>query len=166
MPCLPKRCRNFSFYVAYSRKPKSFINLRSRKAKTWKQYFPLMLTRTSRHARYYGLYARNGGTCKGADSVCMSTWQQQDVSDETGVDITPLDAKAVRFNFLRFIINNITDAQFCDVEATHTHTLSLRLYSPLDLGSFFSFLILYTLDGTPLMGDQPGARTLPIYRTT
>jgi hypothetical protein len=36
----------------------------------------------------------------------------------------------------------------------------------LDLGPFFSFLILYTVDRTPWMGDQPVARPLPTQRTT
>jgi hypothetical protein len=36
--------------------------------------------------------------------------------------------------------------------------LSLWLYSPLALGHFFTFLILYTVGTTPLMGDQPVAR--------
>jgi hypothetical protein len=36
----------------------------------------------------------------------------------------------------------------------------------LDLGSFFSFLILYTVGMTPWTGDQPVARTLPTHRTT
>jgi hypothetical protein len=36
----------------------------------------------------------------------------------------------------------------------------------LDLGHFFSFLILYTVGTTPWTGDQPVARHLPTYRTT
>jgi hypothetical protein len=36
----------------------------------------------------------------------------------------------------------------------------------LYLGRFFSFLILYTVSGTPWMGDQPVARPLPTHRTT
>jgi hypothetical protein len=40
-------------------------------------------------------------------------------------------------------------------------------YSPLlDLGRFFSFLILYTVCMTPWTGDQPVARPLPTHRTT
>jgi hypothetical protein len=45
-------------------------------------------------------------------------------------------------------------------------SLSLRLYSPLDLGRFFSFLILNTVGRTPWTGDQPVARPLPTHRTT
>jgi hypothetical protein len=42
----------------------------------------------------------------------------------------------------------------------------LWLYSPLlDLGRFFSFLILYTVGRTPWMGDRPVARPLPAHRT-
>jgi hypothetical protein len=49
--------------------------------------------------------------------------------------------------------------------------LSLYVYlwlcSPLlDLGCFFSFLILYTVGRTPWTGDQPVARPIPTYRTT
>jgi hypothetical protein len=36
----------------------------------------------------------------------------------------------------------------------------------LDLGRFFSFLIVYTVGGTPWTGDQPVARLLPTHRTT
>jgi hypothetical protein len=47
-----------------------------------------------------------------------------------------------------------------------TRSLSLWLYSPLlDLGSFFNFLILYTVGRTPLTGDQPVARPLPSTNT-
>jgi hypothetical protein len=42
---------------------------------------------------------------------------------------------------------------------------SLWLYSPLDLGRFLSFLILYTVGRTPWTGDEPVARPLPTYRT-
>jgi hypothetical protein len=40
------------------------------------------------------------------------------------------------------------------------------LYRPFDLDRFFRFLILYTVDGIPRMGDQPVARPLPTHRTT
>jgi hypothetical protein len=36
----------------------------------------------------------------------------------------------------------------------------------LDLGRFFSFLILYAVGRTPLTGDQPVSRPLPTHRTT
>jgi hypothetical protein len=45
-------------------------------------------------------------------------------------------------------------------------SLSLWLCSPLDLGLFFSFLILYTISRTPWTGDQPVARPVPTHRTT
>jgi hypothetical protein len=45
-------------------------------------------------------------------------------------------------------------------------SLSLWLCSPLDLGHFFRFLILYTVGRTPWTGDQPVARPLPTHRTT
>jgi hypothetical protein len=39
-------------------------------------------------------------------------------------------------------------------------------YSPLvDLGSFFSFLIFYTVGRTPWTGDQPVAKPLSAHRT-
>jgi hypothetical protein len=37
-------------------------------------------------------------------------------------------------------------------------SLSLRLYSHLDLGHFLSFLILHTVGRTPWRGDQPIAK--------
>jgi hypothetical protein len=45
-------------------------------------------------------------------------------------------------------------------------SLSLWLYSPLELGRFFSFLILHTFSRTPWTGDQTVARPLPTHRTT
>jgi hypothetical protein len=36
----------------------------------------------------------------------------------------------------------------------------------LDFGSFFSFLIMYTVGMPPWMSDQPVARPLPTHRTT
>jgi hypothetical protein len=46
-------------------------------------------------------------------------------------------------------------------------SIYLWFYSPLlDLGRFFSFLILYTVGRTPWMGDQPVARSLPTHRIT
>jgi hypothetical protein len=45
--------------------------------------------------------------------------------------------------------------------------LLLWFYSLLlDLGRFFSSLILYTVGRTPWTGDQPVARPLPTHRTT
>jgi hypothetical protein len=46
---------------------------------------------------------------------------------------------------------------------------SLSIYgctALVDLGRFFSFLILYTVGKTPCTGDQPVARPLPIHRST
>jgi hypothetical protein len=46
-------------------------------------------------------------------------------------------------------------------------TIYLWLYSSLlDLGRFFSFLILYTVGRTPWTGDHPVARPLLAHRTT
>jgi hypothetical protein len=46
-------------------------------------------------------------------------------------------------------------------------SLSLWLYSPFDLGRYFSFLIiLYTVGRTPWTGDPLVARQLPTHRTT
>jgi hypothetical protein len=44
--------------------------------------------------------------------------------------------------------------------------LSLWLYNLLNLGRYFSFLILYTADTTPWTGDQPDARPLPTEDNT
>jgi hypothetical protein len=45
-------------------------------------------------------------------------------------------------------------------------SLSLCLYSPLDLGCFFTFLILCTDCRTPWTGHEPVTRPLPTHRTT
>jgi hypothetical protein len=45
-------------------------------------------------------------------------------------------------------------------------SLSLWLYSPLKLGRFFSFLILYLVGRTPWTADQPVARPLPTHGNT
>jgi hypothetical protein len=52
------------------------------------------------------------------------------------------------------------------MKITLTTSLSLWLYSPLDLGRLFSFLILSTVGRTPWTGDQPVARPLRTHRTT
>jgi hypothetical protein len=44
------------------------------------------------------------------------------------------------------------------------YSFSLWLYSPLDLGRFFRFLILYTVGRTPWTGDQPVAGPLRTHR--
>jgi hypothetical protein len=44
--------------------------------------------------------------------------------------------------------------------------LCVWLYSPLDLGRFFSFLILYTVGRAPWTREQPVARPLTTHRTT
>jgi hypothetical protein len=44
-------------------------------------------------------------------------------------------------------------------------SVCLWLYSPLDLGRFFSFLIPYTDSRSPWTGDQPVARPLPNTNT-
>jgi hypothetical protein len=41
----------------------------------------------------------------------------------------------------------------------------LWLHSPLELGRFFSFLILYTVGTTPCTRDQPVAKPLPTHKT-
>jgi hypothetical protein len=45
-------------------------------------------------------------------------------------------------------------------------SLSLWLYCPLDLGRFFSFLILYTVARIPWTGDQHATRPVFTHRTT
>jgi hypothetical protein len=46
-------------------------------------------------------------------------------------------------------------------------SIYLWLYSPLlDLGLFFSFLIVYTVGRTPWTSDQHVARPLPTHRIT
>jgi hypothetical protein len=52
----------------------------------------------------------------------------------------------------------------------HYNGVSLSIYAStvfsLDLGRFFSFLIVYTVGRTPWKGDQPVARPLPTHRIT
>jgi hypothetical protein len=43
-------------------------------------------------------------------------------------------------------------------------SISQWMYSPLDHGRFFSFVILYTAGRTPWTGDQAAARPLPAHR--
>jgi hypothetical protein len=45
-------------------------------------------------------------------------------------------------------------------------SLSLWVYSKLNFGRFFSFLILYIIGRTHWTGDQPVARPLVTHRTT
>jgi hypothetical protein len=45
-------------------------------------------------------------------------------------------------------------------------SFSLWLYSPLEFGRFFSFLILYTVGRIPWTGHQPVSRPLPTHGTT
>jgi hypothetical protein len=47
-----------------------------------------------------------------------------------------------------------------------TLSVNMRLYSPLGLCRFFSFLILYTVGRTPWAGDQSLAMPVPTHRTT
>jgi hypothetical protein len=54
---------------------------------------------------------------------------------------------------------------WCPGRDSNRASLSLWLYSPLDLGCFLSFLILYTFGRTPWTGVQPIARPLPAHRT-
>jgi hypothetical protein len=51
------------------------------------------------------------------------------------------------------------------VSKQNSSILYLWLYSPLDLGRFFSFIILYTVGSAPWTGDQPLVRPLPTHRT-
>jgi hypothetical protein len=55
---------------------------------------------------------------------------------------------------------------YCDrLQMILLYIIYLWLYSPLDLGRYFSFLI-YTFSRTPWVGDKPFARPLPTHRTT
>jgi hypothetical protein len=50
----------------------------------------------------------------------------------------------------------------CENRRSNKSLLSLSwLYSPLDLGHFFSFLIQHTFGRTPSMGNRPVSRPLP-----
>jgi hypothetical protein len=78
---------------------------------------------------------------------------------------------------LRSIVHNNDDMKRLDTALERrAHSMSftnilptiyLWLYSPLlELGRFFSFLILYTDGRTPRTGDQPVSKPLPTHRTT
>jgi hypothetical protein len=68
------------------------------------------------------------------------------------------------------------NAEFLYLELDGTYkTIGLQKIHPsihsstvllLDLGSFFSFLIIYTVNRTPGTGDQPVAKPLSTHRTT
>jgi hypothetical protein len=64
------------------------------------------------------------------------------------------------------ILSNVQNQSSCMCRTAEVYLyIYLWLYSPLlDLGSFFSFLILYTVSRTPWAGDQPVARPLPTHR--
>jgi hypothetical protein len=53
-----------------------------------------------------------------------------------------------------------------NADSVQTNTIYGSAVLLLRLGSFFSFLILYTVGGTPWTGDQSVARWLPLDRTT
>jgi hypothetical protein len=65
-------------------------------------------------------------------------------------------------NFKSHILDYITDC------LTTLWRLSINGSTVLlfDLGSFFSFLILYTVGRTPWTGDQPVTKPLPTRKTT
>jgi hypothetical protein len=63
----------------------------------------------------------------------------------------------------RFFLPNCFFRHTCNIKYPPPCQL---LYSPLDLGRFFSFLILYTVVRTPWTGHQPVGRPLPTHRTT
>jgi hypothetical protein len=58
----------------------------------------------------------------------------------------------------------VVDAVSCLI--SYYLCIYLWLYNPLDLGRFFSFLIVYTVGRTPWTRDRPVARPLPTHRTT
>jgi hypothetical protein len=49
-------------------------------------------------------------------------------------------------------------------EESHSYLSMALQFFLLDLGRFFSFLILYIVGWTPLTGDQPVAKLLPAHR--
>jgi hypothetical protein len=59
---------------------------------------------------------------------------------------------------------------YTDFNWRHGESINISIYGStvllLDLGRFFSFLILYTVGRTPWTSDQPVARPLPTHRTT
>jgi hypothetical protein len=59
------------------------------------------------------------------------------------------------------IVVYLTTSDLCTIKLYLSVCVSTAL---ADLGHFFSFLILYTVDKTLWKGDQPVARPLPAYR--
>jgi hypothetical protein len=68
--------------------------------------------------------------------------------------------------FVIHVNNTFPHRSRCFQPLSLSLSLSLWLYSPLDLGLFFSFFILYTVGRTPWTGDQPVTRPLHTHRTT
>jgi hypothetical protein len=60
----------------------------------------------------------------------------------------------------------LLDDSVSEFNRVYSLFLSPWLYSPLDLGRFFSLLILYSVGRTHWTGDQPISRPLPTHRTT
>jgi hypothetical protein len=82
----------------------------------------------------------------------IQDWLELDEGDPTFQLLTEEEIAALIFLFI-FI-------------STTSLCLSLWLYSHLNLGCFFSFLILYTVGRTPWMGDKPVAMPLPTHDNT
>jgi hypothetical protein len=74
----------------------------------------------------------------------------------------------MNFQFLIKIRMNIYGPALCsnDNSSVAIFSLCLWLYSPTDLGRFFSFLIIYTVGTTPWTRDQLVAKPLPTHRRT
>jgi hypothetical protein len=73
----------------------------------------------------------------------------------------------VRQNSFKIIIPHFLNFRSCITNSDPNEPIfSLWLYSRLDLGRFFSFLIPHTVGMIPWTGDQPVARPLPTHRTT
>jgi hypothetical protein len=72
------------------------------------------------------------------------------------------------FQSLRRSTTNVNNFHCASNLSYYFYTIIIFwLYGPfLGLGSFFSFLILYTVGRTPWTGDQPVARPLLTHRTT
>jgi hypothetical protein len=79
----------------------------------------------------------------------------------------PIWARSITYVLLSNTTKCLLTRLLCLVCLSIYLSICLWFYSPLlDLGSFFIFLSLYTVGRTPLTGDQPVVRPLPLHRTT
>jgi hypothetical protein len=95
-------------------------------------------------------------------SIGAGTTGQLVADVPSGLSLTPPQKKLKKTTFYSSIHPSVHPSMHpCNHLFTYGSTVFL-----LDLGRFFSFLILYTVGRTPCTGYQPVAMPLPMHRTT